>query len=613
MLNVLLRYAETHNLEAEPGFEPKTVRWGIKVDESGRFLDVVPLGGTSEEEEQGQEFAKCPALSQSELVKGSEARTHFLIESARVVALYGEGADLTEGNKKHDHFVSLLQDAGKEMPELGKLADALGNPEVLKAIRRRMESCKVKPADKVTFLLDEKYLVESTLWHDWWRSYWRKLRFSGTRGSPEMRCFGNGELSRPAITHLKIKGLRAVGGSANDDAFICFDKPAFESYSLEQAANAALSEQSMWKYRAAINELLRRRNHPALLAGAKVLYWFKKKVAVEDDPLAWLQETEEQQELNAQQRARALIEAIRTGKREALLDNFYYALTISGSSGRVMVRDWMEGQFDKLVEDVLSWFEDLAITNISGSRPANAPSIERVVTALLPPRRPKQDYGDWIRPVGAERLALWHAAARGDPVPHSALTRVVVLNTKFHVTGSLEEAEKQNRNVPATLSLLYTRMGLMKAYHNRKKRMQGGKQMASDMNCYLNEEHQHPAYHCGRLMAVLAALQRSALGDVGAGVVQRYYAAASATPALVLGRLTRTSQFHLNKLDPGLAHWYENRIADIWCRIKDAVPSTLDLEEQSVFALGYYQQIASRRPDKSTGLSDEKNEEENRE
>lgn len=151
MLNALLRYAESHNLEAEPGFEPKTVRWGIKLDESGRFLNVVPLGGTSEDEEQGQDFPKCPALSQSELVKGSEARTHFLIESARVVALYGEGAELTEGNKKHDHFVSLLHDAGKEMPELGKLADALGNLEVLKAIRRRMESCKVKPATRLRF------------------------------------------------------------------------------------------------------------------------------------------------------------------------------------------------------------------------------------------------------------------------------------------------------------------------------------------------------------------------------------------------------------------------------------------------------------------------------
>ena len=36
-------------------------------------------------------------------------------------------------------------------------------------------------------------------------------------------------------------------------------------------------------------------------------------------------------------------------------------------------------------------------------------------------------------------------------------------------------------------------------------------------------------------MALLAAIQEVALGDVGAGVVQRYYAAASTTPALVLG------------------------------------------------------------------------------
>ncbi|MDD2629628.1 MAG: type I-C CRISPR-associated protein Cas8c/Csd1 [Limnochordia bacterium] len=41
---------------------------------------------------------------------------------------------------------------------------------------------------------------------------------------------------------------------------------------------------------------------------------------------------------------------------------------------------------------------------------------------------------------------------------------------------------------------------------------------------------------------------------MGAGVVQRYYASASSTPALVLGRLTRTSQYHLDKLDAGLAY-----------------------------------------------------------
>lgn len=113
------------------------------------------------------------------------------------------------------------------------------------------------------------------------------------------------------------------------------------------------------------------------------------------------------------------------------------------------------------------------------------------------------------------------------------------------------------------------------------------------MTPYLNEDHPHPAYHCGRLMEVLAALQEEALGNVGAGVVQRFYAAASSTPALVFGRLTRTSQFHLTKLPGGLANWYQKKIADIWGRIRDCPPPTLTLEEQSLFAMGYYQQMAA--------------------
>lgn len=115
------------------------------------------------------------------------------------------------------------------------------------------------------------------------------------------------------------------------------------------------------------------------------------------------------------------------------------------------------------------------------------------------------------------------------------------------------------------------------------------------MQPYLNEAHPSPAYHCGRLMAVYADLQYAALGDVGAGVVQRFYAAASATPALVLGRLARGGQFHLNKLEGGLTHWYEQRLANIWGRFSEDPPKTLTLEEQSLFALGYYQQKAARK------------------
>ena len=112
----------------------------------------------------------------------------------------------------------------------------------------------------------------------------------------------------------------------------------------------------------------------------------------------------------------------------------------------------------------------------------------------------------------------------------------------------------------------------------------------------LDDSIQHPAYVCGRIMAVLAGIQWRALGDVGAGVVQRYYAAASATPALVLGRLVRLAQTgHLPKIEPaGLRQWYDNQLADVWARLHGDVPAVLGLEEQTLFAMGYYHQKVKR-------------------
>ena len=120
------------------------------------------------------------------------------------------------------------------------------------------------------------------------------------------------------------------------------------------------------------------------------------------------------------------------------------------------------------------------------------------------------------------------------------------------------------------------------------------------MKNYVNPEHPSPAYHCGRLLAVLARLQRAALGDVGAGVVQRYYTAASQTPGLVIGRLAANAKNHLNKLEGGLPYWYENQITEVMGAMDD-IPRILTLEQQSLFALGYYQQLAHRPPKSPDG------------
>ena len=113
------------------------------------------------------------------------------------------------------------------------------------------------------------------------------------------------------------------------------------------------------------------------------------------------------------------------------------------------------------------------------------------------------------------------------------------------------------------------------------------------MSQRLDPEVPDVSYHCGRLLAVLAEVQYAALGKVNANIIQRYYASASATPALVLGRIIRTSQHHLAKIEGGLRHLLERRIAGV-TRSIDRFPPVLDLEGQSMFALGYYHEIAAR-------------------
>jgi len=574
MLERLTEYAERHGLEVEPGFKPKEIRWAVVCDDEGRFLDVMELGDAGDRKNRGQMFPTCPDLGFSELVAGRETRCHFLVETAAVVALHGvEDADL-KNREKHRYFVGLLRQAGEVMPEVGHVARLLGDPEALVGIRSRLASLGAKATDKVTFRAGGAFPIESSAWHDWWRGFRRtlsadKVRPRGAGLSPPMRCFASGDLVEPVQTHLKIEGLAGVGGQPSGDALVCFDKESFRSYGLQQSSNAAVSELAVCSYRAALNDLIR--HHGRSLAGAKVVHWFKSQIPREDDPLSWLEEGEEEQERNAQHLARELLESIRTGKRPDLAANHFYTLTLSGAAGRVMVRDFMDGPFEDLAGNIHAWFVDLAIVHREGGRLAPDPKFLAVLGATV------RDLKDLPPPRVAK---MWRVAVHKELIPGDVLaqalsrTRVDILDVR---------------------TFNHARMGLLKAYHIRQAKQKGGNAVFNELAPNLNEKHPSPAYQCGRLMAVLANLQRAALGDVGAGVVQRYYAAAGTTPALIFGRLSRLSQFHLAKLAPGLTHWYESKIAGIWGRLGDALPTTLSLEEQSLFALGYYQQLADMR------------------
>lgn len=378
----------------------------------------------------------------------------------------------------------------------------------------------------------------------------------------EMLCLLTGTISNPLLTHPKVGGLSSVGGLGTKDVFVGFDKDAFRSYGFEQAKNAAMNEVAARSYVDALEHLIN--NHSRKLANALVVHWFKEAVSPDNDPLSFLYEPPERTEASAQSSARKILESLRKGQRPVPANNRYFALTISGASGRVMVRDWMEGSFEELAARIEQWFFDLEIVGRDGGNLAPGPKFMAVCGSLV------RELKDLPAPT---TTLLWRVALAKLPIPQPYIAQAL---TRFR--ADLIDDKPFN----------HARMGLMKAYFIRK----GGDH---NMSTYLNKEHPDTAYQCGRLLAVLASLQRSALGDVGAGVVQRYYVAASQTPGLTLGRLVANAKNHLNKLKTKDADEYEGQIAEVWSRIKDRVPKTLDLEQQTLFAMGYYQQIAANR------------------
>jgi CRISPR-associated protein Csd1 len=354
---------------------------------------------------------------------------------------------------------------------------------------------------------------------------------------------------------------------------IGFDKDAFQSYGLDQSANAAMSEEMAKTYQAGLNNLIRHQS--TRLGDVFVVHWYRSTIPAEDDPFPWLEELPETAEADARIRARKLLTAIREGTRPDLAGNTYYALSLSGNGGRVMVRDWMEGAFEDLAGAINAWFEDLAVVRPQGGGIAAPPRFFALRCALV--RDPK----DVPAPLAAK---LFRVAVRAEPIPFAVMAQALARARVDFIQG--------NASSPA-------RMGLVRAYFARKHRLaKGVMEMTETVKPELTEGLVSPVYQCGRLLAVLAGVQHAALGDVGADVIQRYYAAASSTPALVFGRLVRGAQFHLGKLNPGLAWWYENKIAEICGRIGTSIPATLTLEEQGLFALGYYQQLAAQRSPK---------------
>lgn len=110
----------------------------------------------------------------------------------------------------------------------------------------------------------------------------------------------------------------------------------------------------------------------------------------------------------------------------------------------------------------------------------------------------------------------------------------------------------------------------------------------------LNEQSNYLPYVLGRLFSVLEAVQQRANPDINTTIKDRYFNAASATPATVFPLLINLAQKHLAKLGAASSTYYSKRITDLNAHITQTLPARLTLPEQSAFQIGYYHETQKR-------------------
>lgn len=389
-----------------------------------------------------------------------------------------------------------------------------------------------------------------------------------------MMCPIEGERLRAARIHDKIKGIK--GGNSVGAVLVNFNSSAFESYGKSQSMNSGISEKAMKKYTSSLNKLLADPMHHIYSDDMTVVFFaMKHDDKAECDLFSdYLNSSNAVTEDSTKADVKAVSENIyhkgQTGNAQALdddvdngVDFFVAGFTPNGS--RICQKFMVRNKFGKIIDNVKQHQQDMAICGSNGEIP-----LWRINKELVSPNS-----ANAISP--ALQSDIFQAILNGTNYPYTLLETVV----RRVCTDS--DTDSNNK-----IKINEVRAGLIKAFINRKARLNGDKE---EITMSLDKENKNPAYLCGRLFAVLEKIQLEATDvKLNRTIKDAYFSSASSRPALIMPRLIDLSNYHLRKLKEGRAIDFSKLINEIMGKIKDSLPTNLSIMEKGKFQLGYFQQ-----------------------
>ena len=389
-----------------------------------------------------------------------------------------------------------------------------------------------------------------------------------------MMCPIEGERLRAARIHDKIKGIK--GGNSVGAVLVNFNSSAFESYGKSQSMNSGISEKAMKKYTSSLNKLLADPMHHIYSDDMTVVFFAMKHDDKAECDLfnGYLNNSNGVAEDSTKADVKAVSENIyhkgQTGNAQALDDDVdngvdFFVAGFTPNSSRICQKFMVRNKFGKIIDNVKQHQQDMAICGSNGEIP-----LWRINKELVSPNS-----ANAISP--ALQSDIFQAILNGTNYPYTLLETVV------RRVSTDSDTDSNNK-----IKINEVRAGLIKAFINRKARINGDKE---EITVALNPENKNPAYLCGRLFAVLEKIQLEAADvKLNRTIKDAYFSSASSRPALIMPRLIDLSKFHLSKLSEGRAIYFSKLIDEIMDNIEDNLPANLSLIDKGNFQVGYFHQ-----------------------
>jgi CRISPR-associated protein Csd1 len=564
---------------APEGWTMERVSYAVEIDAQGELLAITPLFETHADKRGKNKrrplMMKIPARG----TRTSAVTPHLLCDTApyffgipnnknippdRIDQVKSRAKECFVASKKLHN--NLLADINDPDAQAVMRFYEKWDPDVAEqhpVLRDIYEEVRTKGA--LVWMTDGKYITENEAIKAAVSAF--LSRDSGESENVVGQCLVTGARDHIARIHPLIKGV--LGAQPSGASLVGFNIESACSYGRSQSYNAPVSERAANAYAHALNHLLQSNDHKLVIGDVTLVFWAESSERSYPSLLAMSFNPDPEVISIDSRTLKESVEMLSQGKtidyREEQIDpnTPFFILGLSPNAGRISVRLFHRSSFGSLMRNINEHWKRLEIVKPVYDKRELLTMwgllYETVNRNAENPKPSPQLAGDFFR-----------AVIEGRRYPDTLLFAVLrrILAEQGHVTRG--------------------RAALIKAYLLKNAENEIAKEAVNSME--LNEETNYIPYILGRLFFVLEKLQLEASPEINKTIRDRYFNAACGTPAMVFPVLMKLAQSHLRKLDIKPANYHQKQISELLGRMDTSFPAHLSLQDQGVFALGYYHQ-----------------------